>query len=116
MPELEREIEEFGVKVEATSEEDGHVVGVRAITAGLTSNPLADKSVAFPSGYKQTAVGAIPQDWKTARIDVHASIKTGSRNTQDKKDDGKYPFFVRSQPGRTDQLLFVRWRSCFDGR
>ena len=70
---------------------------MRAITAGLTSNPLADESVAFPSGYKQTAVGAIPQDWKTARIDVHASIKTGSRNTQDKKDDGKYPFFVRSQ-------------------
>ena len=39
----------------------------------------------------------MPEDWKTARIDVHASITTGSRNTQDKEDDGEYPFFVRSQ-------------------
>ncbi|WP_419162884.1 restriction endonuclease subunit S [Candidatus Palauibacter sp.] len=31
------------------------------------------------------------------RIDRHASIKTGSKNTQDKREGGKYPFFVRSQ-------------------
>ena len=28
---------------------------------------------------------------------MNASIKTGSRNTQDKEDDGEYSFFVRSQ-------------------
>ncbi|NLZ05574.1 MAG: restriction endonuclease subunit S [Phycisphaerae bacterium] len=50
-----------------------------------------------PKGYKQTEVGLIPEDWSLARIDDHASIKTGSRNTQDRVDDGQYPFFVRSQ-------------------
>jgi type I restriction enzyme S subunit len=40
---------------------------------------------------------ALPADWRTGRIADHAIIKTGSRNTQDRIDDGKYPFFVRSQ-------------------
>jgi hypothetical protein len=39
----------------------------------------------------------LPTDWRTGRIADHAIIKTGSRNTQDRIDDGKYPFFVRSQ-------------------
>ncbi|NYS46240.1 restriction endonuclease subunit S [Halomonas zhaodongensis] len=39
----------------------------------------------------------IPEDWGIARIDEHASIKTGSRNAQDRLEDGAYPFFVRSQ-------------------
>lgn len=39
----------------------------------------------------------LPADWRTGRIADHAIIKTGSRNTQDRIDDGKYPFFVRSQ-------------------
>lgn len=49
------------------------------------------------AGYKQTEVGFIPIDWNVDRIDQHASIKTGSRNTQDRIEDGPYPFFVRSQ-------------------
>lgn len=52
---------------------------------------------AVPVGYQQTEVGVIPKDWGIARIDEHASIKTGSRNTQDRLEDGAYPFFVRSQ-------------------
>ncbi len=48
-------------------------------------------------GYKRTAAGVIPEDWNVDRIDRHASIKTGSKNTQDKREGGKYPFFVRSQ-------------------
>jgi type I restriction enzyme, S subunit len=39
----------------------------------------------------------LPADWRTGRIADYAIIKTGSRNTQDRIDDGKYPFFVRSQ-------------------
>jgi len=50
-----------------------------------------------PLGYKRTEVGVIPEDWEVARIDEHATIKTGAKNTQDKTDDGAYPFFVRSQ-------------------
>lgn len=47
--------------------------------------------------YRQTEVGIIPEDWNVARIKDHASIQTGKRNTQDRVDDGAYPFFVRSQ-------------------
>lgn len=49
------------------------------------------------AGYKQTEVGVIPDDWEPRRIDAHASITTGSKNTQDRIEDGAYPFFVRSQ-------------------
>lgn len=49
------------------------------------------------AGYKQTEIGVIPEDWDFAPIVEVASITTGSRNTQDRIDDGVYPFFVRSQ-------------------
>ncbi len=49
------------------------------------------------AGYKQTELGVIPNDWRTDKIGNLALITTGSRNTQDKKDNGEFPFFVRSQ-------------------
>jgi len=48
-------------------------------------------------GYKQTEAGVIPEDWGLDFIENVAHITTGSRNTQDRVDDGQYPFFVRSQ-------------------
>ena len=60
-------------------------------------------------GYKQTEVGKIPQDWHTDYIDTLAYITTGSRNTQDRVDDGQYPFFVRSQTVERINSY------CFDG-
>jgi type I restriction enzyme S subunit len=48
-------------------------------------------------GYKQTEVGVIPEDWASEYIENLADITTGSKNTQDRTDDGQYPFFVRSQ-------------------
>jgi type I restriction enzyme, S subunit len=51
----------------------------------------------IPKGYKQTEVGVIPEDWELASIEDVAQITTGSKNTQDKIEDGEYPFFVRSQ-------------------
>ncbi len=48
-------------------------------------------------GYKRTEIGVIPVDWEVEKIINVASISTGSKNTQDRIDDGKYPFFVRSQ-------------------
>lgn len=50
-----------------------------------------------PPGYKQTEVGGIPEEWSATRLEKLAQIKTGSRNNQDKSDDGEYPFFVRSE-------------------
>jgi len=48
-------------------------------------------------GYKQTEVGVIPEDWNLEYIENIAHITTGSKNTQDRIEDGQYPFFVRSQ-------------------
>jgi type I restriction enzyme, S subunit len=45
----------------------------------------------------QTRLPGFKGEWDVARIGEHASIKTGSKNTQDRVADGKYPFFVRSQ-------------------
>lgn len=39
----------------------------------------------------------LPEDWEVKRIVDIATITTGSQNTQDKVDGGKYPFYVRSQ-------------------
>ena len=49
------------------------------------------------AGYKQSEIGITPEDWDVARIVDVISITTGSRNTQDRVDDGEFPFFVRSQ-------------------
>ncbi|MDW5551486.1 restriction endonuclease subunit S [Methanosarcina sp.] len=51
----------------------------------------------IPPGYKQTEVGVIPEDWDFDYIENLSHITTGARNTQDRVDDGLYPFFVRSQ-------------------
>jgi type I restriction enzyme S subunit len=48
-------------------------------------------------GYKRTEVGVIPDDWNHDYIESFAVITTGSKNTQDRVEDGQYPFFVRSQ-------------------
>ena len=48
-------------------------------------------------GYKQTEVGVIPDEWNLDYIENLAHITTGSKNTQDRIEDGQYPFFVRSQ-------------------
>jgi type I restriction enzyme S subunit len=48
-------------------------------------------------GYKQTDAGVIPDDWNPDYIENFAVITTGSKNTQDRVEDGQYPFFVRSQ-------------------
>ncbi|MCI0692874.1 restriction endonuclease subunit S [candidate division KSB1 bacterium] len=48
-------------------------------------------------GYKQIEVGVIPDDWEVDYIENLAQITTGGKNTQDRIEDGQYPFFVRSQ-------------------
>ena len=48
-------------------------------------------------GYKQTEVGVIPEDWEVEFVENLAHVTTGGRNTQDRVEEGEYPFFVRSQ-------------------
>lgn len=42
-------------------------------------------------------IGEIPEHWDVKRLKYLSSIKTGEKNTEDKVENGKYPFFVRSQ-------------------
>lgn len=58
-------------------------------------------------GFKETTVGTIPSDWEVATVVDIAHVTTGSRNTQDKVEDGQFPFFVRSQTvERIDSFSF----------
>lgn len=45
---------------------------------------------------KKTPLGLIPNDWKFDILEHCLKIQTGTRNTEDKQENGKYPFFVRS--------------------
>ena len=44
-------------------------------------------------GYKETEIGAIPEDWGLTSAKNLMKIETGSRNTEHKSDNGKYLFF-----------------------
>ena len=46
--------------------------------------------------FKESELGRIPKDWNLGTISSFAQITTGDKNTQDKINDGKYPFIVRS--------------------
>ena len=45
----------------------------------------------------QTRLPGFEGEWEVKRLGEIAHIKTGSRNNEDKVDDGDYPFFVRSE-------------------
>ncbi|MCF7871623.1 restriction endonuclease subunit S [Candidatus Woesearchaeota archaeon] len=52
------------------------------------------------SEYKDSGIdwiGKIPKSWQVKKLKYIADIKTGDKDTVDREDDGKYPFFVRSQ-------------------
>lgn len=62
----------------------------RAVTRGLDPNvKMKDSGVEW--------IGEIPEHWEVKRLKFLCHITTGSKNTEDKIDGGKYPFFVRSQ-------------------
>jgi len=76
------------------------LTGRRRVGNGVESSRVLEWKVgatSVPKGYKQTEVGVIPEEWECVKIAEHMKITTGSRNTQDRIDDGAYPFFVRSQ-------------------
>ncbi|MBI5251780.1 MAG: restriction endonuclease subunit S [Desulfomonile tiedjei] len=82
----------------------------RAIAAALSDIDALiaslDKLIAKKRDMKQAAMQQLVTgrtrlpgfsgEWRHERIRELASITTGKRNTQDKVDDGLYPFFVRS--------------------
>lgn len=48
------------------------------------------------TAYKDTPIGKIPADWEVKKLGEICEIKTGDKDTQNKVDNGLYPFFVRS--------------------
>lgn len=61
----------------------------------VANNNIGDAQ-SLPQGYKQTEIGVIPEDWEVENISDFASITTGGSDTQDRIDEGIYPFYVRS--------------------
>ncbi|GGD47592.1 hypothetical protein GCM10012288_22280 [Malaciobacter pacificus] len=47
--------------------------------------------------YKDSELGPIPEEWEVDVVENHSKIITGNKDTQDRLDDGVYPFYVRSQ-------------------
>lgn len=62
----------------------------QAVTRGLNPDaPMKDSGIDW--------IGQIPAHWEVHRFKFLASITTGDKNTEDRTDNGLYPFFVRSQ-------------------
>lgn len=47
--------------------------------------------------FKDSPLGRIPFEWEVKTVKEFANITTGSNDTQDKVENGLYPFYVRSQ-------------------
>lgn len=54
------------------------------------------ENMKIPEGYRMTEVGVIPGEWEVGYIKDLSLISTGNKNTQDKVENGQFPFFVRS--------------------
>ena len=77
-------------KLIALLEEERQTVVNQAVTRGL------DPDIHFkPSGVEW--LGDVPEHWEVRRLRSLATIGTGGRDTINRKEDGLYPFFVRSQ-------------------
>ena len=74
----------------ALLEEKRQAVISHAVTKGL--DPTAPLR---PSGIDW--LGDVPAHWEVKRLKYLCLINTGNRNTEDAKEDGNFPFFVRSQ-------------------
>ncbi len=46
---------------------------------------------------KESPLGQIPESWEVKTIEDVAKVTTGNKDTQNKIENGDYPFFVRSQ-------------------
>jgi len=61
-----------------------------AVTKGLNPDaPMKDSGVEW--------LGEVPAHWGVVATSRCSDLTTGSRDTQDSKPEGQYPFFVRSQ-------------------
>ena len=78
---------------EALSDVDGLLAALEALIAKKRAIKQAAMQQLLTG---KTRLPGFSGKWKTILLGDVAHIKTGSRNNQDKVDDGQYPFFVRS--------------------
>lgn len=94
-----------GIKIPIPSlEEQGRIASALSEIDALTSS--LDKLISKKRDIKQAAMQQLltgqkrlpgfSGDWEAKRLGDIAHIKTGSKNNQDKVEDGEYPFYVRS--------------------
>jgi len=77
-------------KLIALLKEKRQAVISHAVTRGLNPKaPMKNSGVEW--------LGEVPEHWEIKRLKYLCDIQTGSRNTENAIDNGKYPFFVRSQ-------------------
>ena len=70
-------------------EEEREVVINHVVTKGLDRNAeMKDSGVDW--------LGKIPKNWDMIRLRFLCGITTGDKDTENREDDGQYPFFVRS--------------------
>ena len=77
-------------KLIALLEEEKQAVINQAVTRALDPNVRLK-----PSGVEW--LGEVPEHWEVRRLRSLTTIGTGARDTINRRDDGRYPFFVRSQ-------------------
>ena len=71
-------------------EEEKTAIINHAVTKGLDPNAeLKDSSIDW--------LGEIPISWKLIKLRYLSNINTGEKDTENRQDDGQYPFYVRSQ-------------------
>ena len=82
-------------KLIALLEEQKQAIIHQAVTGRIDVHTGRPYPAYKPSGVKW--LGDVPEHWSIRRLCTLASIATGSMDTINRKNDGQYPFFVRSQ-------------------
>lgn len=94
--------------VAVLSEVDGLLAGLdrlivkkRDLRQAVMQQLLTGRSRLSPFGeegtvFSRSDIGALPVEWQAEKVINLAKVSTGSCDTQDRVEDGAYPFFVRS--------------------
>ncbi|MCP9808840.1 restriction endonuclease subunit S [Cyanobium sp. HWJ4-Hawea] len=90
---LPRTLDESNAIATALSDVDGLLDGLDRLIAKKRDLKQAAMQQLLTG---QTRLPGFSGEWAVKRLGEIAHIKTGSRNNENKVEDGKYPFFVRS--------------------
>jgi type I restriction enzyme, S subunit len=98
-------LRQFKLAVPSTKEEQREIAKALSDVDALLES--LDRLIAKKRDLKQavmqqlltghTRLPGFHGEWEVKRLEDIAHIKTGSRNNEDKVEDGQYPFFVRSE-------------------